>query len=101
MKYDDNPYPTGAIPPLKAMPFSTAILRRLAFVPAMIAMIFLVSCSSDTMEPENSASPLRVRLITGQQYSNAITQIFGADIGESVFARRLNQVSLPVGFQYF
>ena len=86
MKHDDNPYPTGAVLPLKAMPFSAAILRHLTFVPAMIAMMLLLSCSSDTMEPENSASPLRVRLITGQQYSNAITQIFGADIGDSVFA---------------
>jgi len=46
----------------------------------------LAGCSSPTAEPENSASPLRVRLITGQQYSNTIAQIFGADISDSVLA---------------
>ena len=46
----------------------------------------LAGCSSPTAEPENSASPLRVRLMTGQQYSNTIAQIFGADISASVLA---------------
>ena len=46
----------------------------------------LAGCSSPTAEPENSASPLRVRLMTGQQYSNTIAQIFGADISDSVLA---------------
>ncbi len=46
----------------------------------------LAGCSSPTAEPENSASPLRVRLMTGQQYSNMIAQIFGADISASVLA---------------
>ncbi len=53
-------------------------------VPIAAAIIFLASCSSDTAEPENSASVLRVRLMTGQQYSNTIAQTFGADISDSV-----------------
>jgi hypothetical protein len=43
-------------------------------------------CSTDTTEPEGSASPLRARLMTGQQYSNTIAQIFGEDISNSVVA---------------
>lgn len=50
----------------------------------MVAVLVLSGCSSGTPEPENSASPLRVRLMTGQQYSNTIAQIFGADISNSV-----------------
>ena len=46
----------------------------------------VAACSTDesTSEPENSASPLRIRLMTGQQYSNTIGQIFGTDISDSV-----------------
>jgi len=52
---------------------------------ALTVLLVLAGCSSDTSsEPENSASPLRVRLMTGQQYSNTIAQIFGADISDSV-----------------
>jgi hypothetical protein len=54
-------------------------------MPALAVLLVLAGCSSDTSsEPENSASPLRVRLMTGQQYSNTIAQIFGADISNSV-----------------
>jgi len=48
------------------------------------AIVLLAGCSSDTAEPANSASSLRVRLMTGQQYSNTVAQIFGADISDSV-----------------
>lgn len=63
---------------------SSASRGLLMIVPIAAAIIFLASCSSDTAEPENSASVLRVRLMTGQQYSNTIAQIFGADISDSV-----------------
>jgi hypothetical protein len=46
----------------------------------------LAACSQEPAEPEASASPLRVRLMTGEQYSNTIAQIFGADISDSVMA---------------
>jgi hypothetical protein len=63
---------------------SSASRGLLMILPIAAAIIFLASCSSDTAEPENSASVLRVRLMTGQQYSNTIAQIFGADISDSV-----------------
>jgi hypothetical protein len=44
----------------------------------------LASCSSGPSEPENSGSPLRVRLMTDKQYSNTIAYIFGADISNAV-----------------
>ncbi len=37
-------------------------------------------------EPENSASPMRVRLLTGDQYEAAVAFIFGEDIARSVVA---------------
>ncbi len=58
----------------------------LPLMPILAAVTILAGCSSGTAEPENSASPLRVRLMTGQQYSNTIAQIFGADISDSVAA---------------
>ena len=48
------------------------------------ALCFLAGCSEVSREPADSASPLRVRLMTGEQYSNTIGQIFGADISDSV-----------------
>jgi hypothetical protein len=47
-------------------------------------MLLLASCSREPAEPENSASPLRIRLMSGEQYSNTIAQIFGVDISDSV-----------------
>lgn len=46
--------------------------------------LLLASCSNGSGEPENSASPLRVRLLTGEQYANTIAHVFGADISASV-----------------
>lgn len=50
------------------------------------ALLVLSACSGDSTpdEPENSASLLRVRLMTGQQYANTIAQVFGTDISNSV-----------------
>jgi len=44
----------------------------------------LVGCSGGTGGPEESTSPLRVRLMTGKQYSQTISHIFGADVSEAV-----------------
>ena len=64
---------------------SCVVRGRQLFMPALAVLLVLAGCSSETSsEPENSASPLRVRLMTGQQYSNTIAQIFGADISNSV-----------------
>lgn len=60
--------------------------RRLLIASALATILIFAGCSGqrDPGEPENSASPLRVRLMTGQQYANTITHIFGADISNSV-----------------
>ncbi len=50
----------------------------------MFIVGLLAACTSGTPEPEDSASPLRVRLMTGEQYSNTLADIFGADIADSV-----------------
>lgn len=54
----------------------------------MAALIALSGsgCEPEVSEPELSASPLRVRLMSGEQYSNTIANIFGADISASVVA---------------
>ena len=51
------------------------------------ACLLLTGCerqSEVSAEPSQSASPLRTRLLTDKQYVNTITQVFGADISESV-----------------
>jgi hypothetical protein len=60
--------------------------KRLQVAVVLLISLAVASCSSDerSSEPENSASPLRIRLMTGQQYSNTIGQIFGTDISDSV-----------------
>lgn len=50
----------------------------------LLISIAIAGCSSGVDEPENSSSPLRIRLMTGSQYTNTITALFGADISESV-----------------
>jgi len=63
-----------------------ALRRRLGFMPALAAISFVAGCSGGPAEPAGSASPLRVRLMSGEQYSNTIADIFGADISNSVVA---------------
>jgi len=48
------------------------------------ACAVLVGCEKEIGEPENSSSPLRVRLMTEQQYANTIAHIFGTDVSDSV-----------------
>ena len=50
----------------------------------LLAASGLAACSGGPAEPDGSASPLRARLMTGDQYANTIAQIFGADVGASV-----------------
>jgi len=52
-----------------------------------IGALSLLSCSGGGDgfdEPENSASPLRIRLLSGEQYTNSIAQVFGRDVADSV-----------------
>jgi hypothetical protein len=47
----------------------------------------LVACGqqpSEPAEPDSAASPLRTRLLTGEQYSNTIAAVFGEDVANSV-----------------
>jgi len=68
----------------RLLTYFTKTRTRTAAVLALVLAV--VGCSSDSgpVEPENSASPLRVRLMTGEQYTNTIAQIFGADISNAV-----------------
>ena len=46
--------------------------------------LLLAGCAEPVTEPADSSTPLRVRLMTAEQYSNTMSDIFGADISESV-----------------
>ena len=46
----------------------------------LFALVLLTGCSEKPAEPEGSASPLRVRLLSAEQYNNTIEQIFGVDV---------------------
>jgi len=65
---------------------TTRILARLAGLVATTICLaaFVSGCTESVSEPEASASPLRVRLLTAEQYTNTIAQVFGEDIADSV-----------------
>ena len=51
------------------------------------AALLLVACEdniSELAEPEDSASLLRIRLLTGEQFTNSIAAVFGEDIANSI-----------------
>ena len=53
----------------------------------LLATLLLAGCGREpaqNIEPENSASVLRARLLTGEQYANTISQVFGADISDGL-----------------
>ncbi|MBT5217891.1 MAG: DUF1592 domain-containing protein [Woeseia sp.] len=50
----------------------------------LCASALIVSCAPEMGEPENSASPLRVRLMSAEQYSNTLEHVFGKDVSDSV-----------------
>jgi len=50
----------------------------------LVTAAMVTGCSREPAEPEVGGSPLRVRLMSGQQYTNVISQVFGEDIGRSV-----------------
>ena len=50
----------------------------------LLLSLCLVGCGERLQEPEQSASPLRARLLTGEQYTNTIADTFGEDIARAV-----------------
>ena len=50
----------------------------------IFGLLLLLGCESGLVEPEGSSSPLRVRVLTAEQYSNSIAQIFGVDVSDAV-----------------
>src|SRR4051812_26257013 len=68
--------------------FLKSIARRSGRTSALAclatAAVAIAGCSGGTGEPENSNSPLRVRLMTGKQYSTTLAYLFGSDISDAV-----------------
>ena len=50
----------------------------------LLLSLCLFGCGERLQEPEQSASPLRARLLTGEQYTNTIADTFGEDIARAV-----------------
>lgn len=62
-------------------------MNRSAFKSALILLCtsaLVASCAPEMGAPENSASPLRVRLMSAAQYSNTLEHVFGKDVSDSV-----------------
>jgi hypothetical protein len=57
---------------------------RTAFL--FVMALALAGCVKAPSEPDGSGSPLRVRLMTGKQYSQTLADIFGPDVSASVTA---------------
>ena len=55
-------------------------------LPVLLLALALGACAPEpaSVEPEGSAAPARTRLLTAEQYTNAIAQVFGEDIAASV-----------------
>jgi hypothetical protein len=58
-------------------------VRRSAVALLATAAVAIAGCSG-TGEPEKSSSPLRLRLMTGKQYSTTLAYLFGNDISDAV-----------------
>ncbi len=74
---------TGFVGPWKAL---VAASRKVGLRAGVITCVAaaLAACSGGTGEPQTNGSPLRMRLMTGRQYSNTIAYIFGDDISAAV-----------------
>jgi uncharacterized protein DUF1592/uncharacterized protein DUF1588/uncharacterized protein DUF1595/uncharacterized protein DUF1585 len=56
---------------------------RAAALAAAGMLLLATGCSRDAGGPKNSASPLRMRLMSAQQYAATLSFVFGADVGDS------------------
>src|SRR5260221_76419 len=68
---------------LKTSPFKSQVRRTVCL---LVTALALAACAKGPREPEGSSSPLRVRLMTGKQYSETLANIFGPDVSASVAA---------------
>ena len=59
-------------------------LSMLRYITVFAGLFVLAACSRDAAAPEDGATPLRVRLLTGEQYLNTVASIFGEDVAASV-----------------
>jgi len=71
------------VAPVALATFATA-RAALAVAVALVLFFVLAGCTGGTGEPEGSASPMRVRLMTGKQYSATLAYIFGDDVSDAV-----------------
>ena len=62
----------------------TRVKQSISYLAVFVVVLSISACEQAPQEPETNASPLRVRLLTGEQYSNTIGDVFGGDIAESV-----------------
>jgi len=60
--------------------------RILPWLLVLIAAVGVAACARGPSEPEGSATPLRARLLTGEQYTNTIAHVFGQDVAASISA---------------
>ncbi len=56
----------------------------LTLIAASLTTVLAAGCAERADEAVDGASPLRVRLLTGEQYTNSLAQIFGEDVATSV-----------------
>ena len=67
------------------MKFKSFSLQTLVHWSAVAAIaLALIGCERAPTEPAAAASPLRARLLTAEQYSNTIADVFGEDIAAGV-----------------
>src|SRR4029077_17043150 len=78
-----GPKPMNGNAPLKSSPFKSRARCAILLLGTTLA---LAACAKGPREPEGSSSPLRVRLMTGRQYSQTLAFIFGPDVSASVTA---------------
>lgn len=84
MTYEHNSQSGRSIDPTSTRLFEATRPRLLLPMLVLATTAVLGACERGPDEPDGSASPLRVRLMSGEQYANTVAQVFGTDISASV-----------------